>query len=677
MAEFTYQTRRKMSEVWVAQTKQKADGVSEQEKTLLPSVYYHTVPHDTCAWMRKLLENGTYRTLRELYQDRFQDLIRACIPENLHEEFYYALDQMNQFQMTAGWQRRSVRSESYAPFAEASIGLFRAYTRLTFYKVPLSELLTGNAEPEIYDHARTEWFAYAGILAAQIDLGNEKTIQAVKDILLGEGNTSMISYELIRGIVMCRNRELYEVLGRFLLAARLQEGARQAVCETMDAGRPEAFLHLFSVIEENDLIRYSSVRRAVSTWIGIFNEKSVDRISEKLLRLMGSCLRDEEFRKEQLASEDSVAISCALWALGFYRAEDAVDAVQQLIRCGTRHQKMTASYFIHSLQEERLKMQATKGIVQEYSEDLELVACFMNGFMDLSEMHLMSLLKDESKGYYSLRDAAVSEPKKMDPTALFDSREEAAQIYEILKGIRKKLPKKGLVLSPCIFPWHEVTLTPSALAVRMCLIAWMLQEDSLLDEAAELIPSIGQGERYGVSGRIYAARVILYRPASGKRREVLFDLMHNPEESTCKTALKLVEDLTLTAEDYLKIEQNLKYKKGRAGTLALLKKQPPAQLAESVGRLLAAKSEECHLGALDLALQMKKEHASDFARIKPYLSDFTKATGPEQVLLKELLGDSSEAQDILQTPGYGFYDVEKKWVLPPVKTEFPALTMVF
>ncbi len=677
MAEFTYQTRRKMSEVWVAQTKQKADGVSEQEKTLLPSVYYHTVPRDTCAWMRKLLENGTYRTLRELYQDRFQDLIRVCIPENLHEEFYYALDQMNQFQMTAGWQRRSVRSESYAPFAEASIGLFRAYTRLTFYKVPLSELLTGNAEPEIYDHARTEWFAYAGILAAQIDLGNEKTIQAVKDILLGEGNTSMISYELIRGIVMCRNRELYEVLGRFLLAARLQEGARQAVCETMDAGRPEAFLHLFSVIEENDLIRYSSVRRAVSTWIGIFNEKSVDRISEKLLRLMGSCLRDEEFRKEQLASEDSVAISCALWALGFYRAEDAVDAVQQLIRCGTRHQKMTASYFIHSLQEERLKMQATKGIVQEYSEDLELVACFMNGFMDLSEMHLMSLLKDESKGYYSLRDAAVSEPKKMDPTALFDSREEAAQIYEILKGIRKKLPKKGLVLSPCIFPWHEVTLTPSALAVRMCLIAWMLQEDSLLDEAAELIPSIGQGERYGVSGRIYAARVILYRPASGKRREVLFDLMHNPEESTCKTALKLVEDLTLTAEDYLKIEQNLKYKKGRAGTLALLKKQPPAQLAESVGRLLAAKSEECHLGALDLALQMKKEHASDFARIKPYLSDFTKATGPEQVLLKELLGDSSEAQDILQTPGYGFYDVEKKWVLPPVKTDGKEASSLF
>ena len=86
------------------------------------------------------------------------------------------------------------------------------------------------------------------MLAAQIDRKEEATIQAVKDILLGEGNTLMISHKLIRGIVMSKNTELYEILGKFLLAARLQEGARQAVCETMDAGRPEAFLHLFGVI---------------------------------------------------------------------------------------------------------------------------------------------------------------------------------------------------------------------------------------------------------------------------------------------------------------------------------------------------------------------------------------------------------------------------------------------
>ena len=677
MAEFTYQTRRKMSEDWIAQTKKNAAHISRREADLLPEIYYYSTPRDTCEWMQKVLEDGTYRTLSELYRHEFQKLIQACIPAEQHEEFYYALDQMNQFQMTAGWHRRSVRSKSYAPFADSSIRLFRAYTRLTFYGVPLSELLTGNAPPEIYDHARTEPFAYAGILAAQIDLGNEKTIQAVKDILLGEGNTAMISHELIRGIVMCKSSELYEILGKFLLAARLQEGARQAVCETMDAGRPEAFLHLFSVIEDNDLIRYSSVKRAVSTWIGIFDEKSVDRISDKLLRLMGGCLRDESFRREQLATNDSVAISCALWALGFYDAKDAVEAVQHLVKCGTKNQKMTASYFVRSLQSEHLKIQASKEVIREFPDDLELAACFMNSFLASAGMRLMSLAKKEDRVYYSLHDSDIIEPKRLEPTELFDSNEEARLFYDILKNISGQIPKKGLVLSPCIFPWYEVTLTQSDLAVRMCLIAWMLQEDSLLDEAAKLIPLIGQGSRYGTAGRESAARVLLYQPASKIRREILFDLMHNPEEYTCRTAFKLADDMTLTAEDYRKIEQNLKYKKGRDGTLTLLKKQAPAQLAESIGRLLAAKSEECHMGALDLALQMKKENSDGFTLVRPYLAEFTGATGREQVLLKELTGDSSEAQDILNTPGYGFYDVNKEWFLPPADADGKQASLLF
>ncbi len=377
MAEFTYETRRKISENWVAQTKKNASGVPKSETGLLPDTYYYSLPQKTCNKMRELLENGACRTLSELYQNEYGHLINACIPAEYREEFYYALDQMNRFQMTAGWYRRSVRSESYAPFVERSVQLFRAYTRIAFYGAPLADILTGQTTPEFYDHARTEYFAYAGILAAQIDRGSESTINAVRDILLGESNTAMISHELIRGIVMCKNEGLYELLGKFLLAARLQEGARQAVCETMDEGRPEAFMHLFSVIEDNNLIRYSSVKRAVSTWIGIFDENSTDRISEKLVRLMGRCLREETFRNEQLATNDSVAISCALWALGFYNAKDAMDAVISLAKSGTKNQKMTASYFTRSLQEERLKIQVSKEVLKEAPDDLALAACFM------------------------------------------------------------------------------------------------------------------------------------------------------------------------------------------------------------------------------------------------------------------------------------------------------------
>lgn len=679
MAEFTYQTRRKLSETWVAQMKEKGRHLSEREKKLLPEIYYHVIPRDVCEEMRRLLQNGTYRTLSDLYRSQFQKLVDVCVVKSRQEEFYGALDEMNACQMTAGWYRRSLRSGSYAPFVERSIELLRAYAQLELYGGDLADVLTGKVTPELYDHARNEHFAYAAILAAQIDNGSEKAINAVKDILFGENNTMMMSRELVLGIIMSKNAALYEDLGRFLLAARLQEGARQVVCETMDAGRPEAFLHLFSVIEENDLIRYSSVKRAVSTWIGIFNENSVERISDKLLRLMGQCLRDKAFAEEQLATNDAIGISCALWAKGFYNADEAVEAVLTLIRQGTKPQKMTASYFNLSLQDVKLQMQASKEVLLTYPDDLELAACFMPGFMASAGSRFYQLTRDEKADNYAPRDNKIRQPRRLAVDEYFESEEEAERIYGILKEMMGRLPKKGLTLSPCIFPWHQVTMSPSDIAVRLCLIAWMLQKETLLNEAAGMIPLIGQGEGYSYYGasRSAVAKVLLYRPESPARKKVLFELLHNAEEYTNQAAHALVEDMTLSAQDYLEIEQNLKYKKGRSRTLALLRRQDNKSLTACIGRLLGEKSEECHMGALDLALQLKKEDGTSFSQILPQLRAFSNPTGKEQVLLEELLGAESAAQDILNTPGYGLYDVTKDWVLPPVTVDGSGASKLF
>lgn len=671
MAEYTYESRKKISETWVYGLKEKGARLSGREKKMLPEIYGTVMPLEVCNYMRKLLENGTYCTLSGLYKGEFSGAVKLCVPDGCREEFYEALDAMNQYQMTAGWYRRSLRSKSYVPFVEQSIRLLHAYALLDFYKASLSEVLTGKVPPEIFDHARNECFSYAEMLAAQVDRGNGDIRQAVKDILLGEGNTVMISHELIRGIVMCRNEELYGLLGRFLLAARLQEGARQAVCETMDAGRAEAFLHLFGVIEEHNLIRFSSVRRAAATWIGIFNENSVERMSEKLLKLMGQCLRDERFCDAQLSSEDSVGISCALWAKGFYDAGNAVDAVRRLVAHGSRHQKMTASYFVRSLQDEGLKMRVAKEVILNGSEDLELTACFMPGFMGMVNNYFYSLVKDENSNSYSFRNDKVIKPRKLPVEEFFSNRDEALRCYGILKGILKKLPKKGLVISPCIFPWHQVSMGPSGIAARLCLIAWMLMEDEVLDEAAGFIPLIGQGEGYNYynMSRAAAARLMLYRPKSAARKKVLFELLHNAEEYTNEEAYRLAEDMELSTEDFAAIEKNLKYKKGRQGTLALLRKQDKKQLSACIARLLGAKSEECRMGALDLALFLKKEDGECFGEIRPCLRELPSPTKKEQVILEELLGGASTAQDILNKPGFGLYDPGRKWSLPPMSVD--------
>ncbi|MDE7478036.1 MAG: DUF4132 domain-containing protein, partial [Lachnospiraceae bacterium] len=678
MAEFSYESRKKVTETFVNNMANKGKHLSKMEKELLPKMDIYPVLKDAYTTMVKLLQAGTYVKLSDLYQSQFKDLVDVCVDKVLQADFYYALDEMNCYQMTVGWERRSLRSVRYVNFVLPSIRLLQAYARLSFYGGDLVDVLTGNVSPEIYDHARVEWdsFDYADILAAQIDRGDEKTIQAVKDIFFGENNTAMMSRELILGIVKSKSKELYEDLGKFLLAARLQEGARQAVCETMDAGRPEAFLHLFSVIEENNLLRYSSVRRAVSTWIGIFDEKSTDRISEKLLRLMGQCLRDKAFAEEQLATNDAIAISCALWSKGFYDADDAVQSVLALIQNGTKQQKMTASYFNRSLQNEKMQMKAAKEIILANPEDLELIACFMPSFMPCITSYFFDLCADRNRyGGYNVGDGKVKRPRPMAPEKFFKDGDEAEKIYRILKGVMERIPKKGLKLSPCIFPWYEVSMSQSDIAERMCLIAWMLQKDALLDETAELIPLIGQGQSYNI--REEAARVLLYRPKSETRKKILFELLHNAEEYTNQAAHKLVEDMELSAEDYIKIEQNLKYKKGRAQTIALLRRQDNKNLKACIKRLLAEKSEECHMGALDLALQLKKEDAKTFSEILPMLQDFSSPTGKEQVLLKELIDTQSEVQDILNTPGYGLYDVNKDWVLPSVHVDENEASKIF
>lgn len=667
MAGFSYESREKLTKTIRAALVKKAAKLSESEQKMLPDAFYNDLPQEVCEDMRQLLRQSKSGKLSGLYRSVYKNVVDVCVAQARQEEFYHALDAMNCYQMTAGWYRRSLRSDSYLPFVEDSIRLLRAYALLEFYGGDLAAVLAGQISQELYDHARYE-LGYSWILAAQIDRGEEPVIRVVREILFGENNTLMMSRELVLGIVMSESQELYQDLGKFLLAARLQEGARQIVCETMDAGRPEAFLYLFSLIEEHDLIRYSSVRRAVSTWIGIFNEKSVDRISVKLLRMMGQCLRDADFLKEQLASEDAIAISCALWAIGFYNADEAVEAVIALIRGGTRQQKMVASYFCHSLQDEKKQMQVSKEVFLSCSDDLELAACFLPFFMPAGATVFYELLREKNEYQYGFDSGEVRKPKRLAPETMFQDSAEAETLYGILMEMLGRIPKKGLKLSPCIFPWHEVEMTPSDIAGRICVIAWMLQKEDLLDEAAQLIPVVAQGQSYNAS-RAAAARVLLYRPVSAKRKKVLFELLHNAEEYTNKAAYMLAADLELSAEDYRQIEQNLNYKKGRAGMLKLLCRQDRQSLSECIRRLLAQKSEEYHMGALDLALWLRREDETAFESVIPALEALKNPTGKEQVLLEELLGGGGGEQDLLKLPGYGLYDVEKEWIIPEVDVD--------
>ena len=178
-------------------------------------------------------------------------------------------------------------------------------------------------------------------------------------------------------------------------------------------------------------------------------------------------------------------------------------------------------------------------------------------------------------------------------------------------------------------------MSRSDLAARMCVIAWMLQDETYLDEAAALIPVVGQGQVYGAS-RAMTARLLLYRPRSRARRDILFELLHNPEEYTVSSAFCLAKALEdLDDRDYRKLEANLKYKGPHGDPFPAAPPESgkaPGMCGQAPGRKIRGVS----YGALDLALGMKKDAPEAFEALRPALAAFQNPTGREQVLLAQL-----------------------------------------
>ena len=146
-------------------------------------------------------------------------------------------------------------------------------------------------------------------VAYELERNNQGVIDAVRDVINGEGELPLQRF-VLNGIVKSANREMHELLGKLLLAARLQEGLRQSICECMDIGTVEAFRTLLAVIAENDLIRFSSVKRAVSVWLGIIaaDSNTLERISNKSIDLILECLDNRAKAEEYIGSEDCMKI---------------------------------------------------------------------------------------------------------------------------------------------------------------------------------------------------------------------------------------------------------------------------------------------------------------------------------------------------------------------------------
>lgn len=632
--------------------------------------------------MSKCIEEQKEKKASSVVECEFAYVLDAYVSKELQKYVLYFLDKYEALSYSRGMYRRSVRTKAIRKISGMELKrLFQGYWNLVLYCNNMEEYVQSQYNEEasimiqqIDSYQLPQVMTQDNLIAAELDLAESKLAEVLEDILLSENNVHAVTRDMIRGIIKSNNAHLHKVLGDYLLAARLQEGVRQAVCENMDCGTKEAFLILLQVVVDNDLLRYSSVKRAVATWTGICDEMNAERISNKVLDLIYASLTDEVYRSELTESNDSIAFYIGLWAVGFYEVEDAITIVKEKIRTGTRNQKLTTSYYNKSLYYEAFVKEGARLIIETYPEDIELCAAYMSTYIsDVYERIMNALYGENREYYYHIANKGDYVYGKISWELYFESKEQAKKHYEILKSLYNKISKKGYEKFPCIFPWYSISMKRSDILERMFLIGYSLEEESYKDELCSWISELSTNSRRNW------LRLLLHKPSTEIQRNTLLYAIADKESNTRKAACEIIDEMELTKEDFEELKSLLRYKTEdiRRNVLDLLEKQKENELYTCIEELVSEKKEEMRTGGLDLIVRQKKKQNKElFEKVSSLALKIENPSQKEQIIIEELTGKSS-VDEILKVKGYGLYNPDVIIDLPEFHGDLEYIKQVF
>lgn len=583
------------------------------------------------------LQKGIYQKPSDFVQKKLEWMFKGYIFPRFKQALMHALDKSNQWAYSTSYYRRSFRTATY--YMDRMFGIIKTFHREMVIDADVIDILSLklSEKEKAYFLCSGEWGAPgcgSDAIAYELDSGNFKLEEVITDIVNGDGEVPVTRY-LIRGIVKSDNVKMYDLLGRLLVAARLQEGLRQSICENMDMGTVAAFRYLLKVIQDNQLIRFSAVKRAVGTWLGLIEPETgkLERISDKSIDLIGDCLADENVAKEYLSTEDSMKIYVALWSMGVSEVKTAMDAVLQISKSGSHHQLLTAGYFCDNLDNAVFSHRLAKEVIADHKDEKDILAVYLPHFMENWES-------------YARREATRH---RLSVKEYFENVREATEYYDLMLEIYEGMDRKKVEFSPCIFPWYSAELTQSAVIARLCVLAKMLNDQAKIDFVCQLIKDCD------TDTRSLCLKYTLDNPSTPVQKEVLTALLCDKESWTRSSAREIVNRTKLDEANYLQMEEMLRYKAAdmREYLIEMLYKQSDEKLEGTVERLLLDKKEEKRTAGLDIVMQL----AADTCRKRVYdncviyVKAMENPTSKEQILIENILGtDGGNGDGVSKEP---------------------------
>ncbi len=484
---------------------------------------------------------------------------------------------------TAGYSRRSVRSRKMCLHSGNIVAALKNFFILKASGFTALEIMQGGRDmQEIKDIAhsleRTAW------LTGMINIGDNECIDYLKEAMISENNANRLSYDFFRAIAQSGNKELLELEGKLLLAARLQEGLRQAIVETMDEGVTESYIYLLDIILRNNLQRFAAVKRGLAVTTGLDEAEAPDRINDKFINLVSTYLTDREAAKIAIASKDAMEVYLALWSIAFFNVEDLESPIKSLIATAPAYQVEAAVLVLSTLQYPELCRKIISDVIHTRSSDHRILAGALPLYLTTPNF------------YISWYGEPGSVPALTD---FFSSREEAVNDFQILVDLLDNM-KETEIFDPYVFPWNAAKLTKGDVAMKLTKIALLLDSSEYIDKALDYIKFMDTYQRAG------AIKYLLRRPST--RKEVEFavigmaDRGEEPREACCAIVRRLHDERKLKEEDYVAMEELLRLKASRMRItiIEILSSLSNGEDVAAVSRLLADKTADRRLAALDI-----------------------------------------------------------------------------
>ena len=224
---------------------------------------------------------------------------------------------------TSGYIRISARSKNIKDYERK---IYEAICNFYFfYGIGL------NLKDLIYGEYRDLGLDFSSIIATEILEDNKEVIKYCTEVIISENNVGVLTRDVIVAIEKSNNKELMDLLENLLLAAKHQEGLRQAIIETVDEHDINNYLRILKVVQRENLIRFVSIQRGIMTYIGLgyseVGEKEIRFLFENLVLFLDN--KDELERG--LLSENPLLVYLGLFCKGMVDTTEAIKEATTLL----------------------------------------------------------------------------------------------------------------------------------------------------------------------------------------------------------------------------------------------------------------------------------------------------------------------------------------------------------